>query len=54
MHDCFGWGLLKSIELDVVKVAGTVQVALLISHYLLKQVVTTRLSLFLFKEKVIS
>ena len=42
--------LLKTVKSDVVQVAGTVKVSLLVSHYLFEEAVSSSFSLFLLEE----
>jgi len=55
MHHDLAWSLdlLKAIQCDIIQVACTVQISLLVSHHLLEEAVTSSLPLFLLKEKVI-
>lgn len=45
---------LKAVERDVVEVAGAVEVALLVAHDLLEQVVSAGLPLLLLEQQVVS
>ena len=56
MHHNFAWSLnlLKTIERHIVQIASTVQVSLLVSHDLLKEDITTGLSLLFLKQQIIS
>ena len=39
--------LLETVECDVVQIAGTVQISLLVSHHLFEEAITPSFSLFL-------
>ena len=56
MHHNFAWSLnlLKTIERHIVQIASTVQVSLLVSHDLLKEDITTGLSLLFLKQQIVS
>lgn len=56
MHHRLAWSryLLKSIDRDVVQIALTIQVSLLISHHLLEKAVLASFSVLLFQEEVVS
>ena len=55
VHHYLPWGLylLQAIQSDIVKVASAVEISLLVSHNLLKKVVSTRCSLLSFQQQVI-
>ena len=52
VHHYLAWSLylLKAIECDIVEIACTIQISLLISHNLLEEAVTSSLPLFLLEE----
>jgi hypothetical protein len=54
-HDLSGGlDLLQTIERDIVKVAGAVQIPLLVSHYLFEEYITACLLLLLFEKQIVS
>ena len=56
MHHDLAWclNLLEAIESNIVEITGAVQISLLISHYLLEEVVPPRLSLLFLDQQIVS
>ncbi len=55
MHHNFPWclDLLETVQSDVIQVACTIEISLLVSHNLLKEVITASLSLLFLKQQVV-
>ena len=56
VHHDFAWSLdfLQTVKSNVIQVAGAVQIPLLVSHHLFKEIVSASFALFPFQKQVVS